>query len=458
MQKIITNIITFILLFGLSASLRGQECNNSAVEKILFRTHYQSISDQEFIFPSSSKAAEVFAKGKELLIEKEMESLLPEAVSQKINSETSQMIQYLPIIQKTHNSEKINSHRSSVISAWEKEQNNKDLEHYRDLYRQIVWNENGLPDLTKVSTARAYLAFYNLILRDGQFSRLRVGVIDEHFPLLGANAEAFAELQKKFGNNDAYLWFTFVIYNGGRVAYMIPLEDARQADNISKQILYRDFQKYGLSSTDADQWLQFATSWDSTICDNEFVEGSTLGFKYLDLWFLSLFLRPQNQLIFKGDFRGEQTATYLPVAVVACHEFQHVKDTFPGGDVAKTSLSELTAILHQVVMSDDINRQIHPTPANKPVKYMKSYGFSGIDIGDVAIFFRKLSKKYDTDNYAELLLKPEAVSYINKEYIKDAENVGKEGLPQHNNFTPEELRERGKELIHEALYSQFEDL
>ncbi|MBQ2313092.1 MAG: hypothetical protein II183_02900, partial [Elusimicrobiaceae bacterium] len=78
-----------------------------------------------------------------------------------------------------------------------------------------------------------------------------------------------------------------------------------------------------------------------------------------------------------------------------------------------------------------------------------------IEVGEVAVFFRELSKKYNTDNYAQIMLTPEATSYIRNEYIKDAENIAKFVMGDQeknlNSISSEQLREYGKEIIKDIL-------
>ena len=118
---------------------------------------------------------------------------------------------------------------------------------------------------------------------------------------------------------------------------------------------------------------------------------------------------------------------------------------------------ELSKLQKQIVESDAIYRQIHPTPDSQPVEYATTCDVSKIKIGEVAIFFRNLSKKYNTDNYAQLLLKPEATEYINEEYLKDADYMAHFVMEYHkqnpNLFSPQQIREYGKQCLHSLLTS-----
>ncbi|MBO7605725.1 MAG: hypothetical protein J6S61_04605, partial [Elusimicrobiaceae bacterium] len=254
MKKIITSLVSIVLLLGALCPVCAQEDNIEYLAglEISNRTHFQSISDQDFKFPSSEEAIKVFRQGKKLLdtMERKITAAPPCA---QLPSDLAAYKSYFSTV----------DYHEVVQSALVEKQNDQDLKHYRDFYNQIVWKEDGTPDLTKAATAKAYLAFYYLVHNQGKPSRLKVGRIDEHFPLLGVYADSFKELQEKFGNNDAYLWFTYQLYLGEGRQQMIPQEYDKKAEEIAKQMLYNDFKKYGFTENQVDQWIDFATSWNN---------------------------------------------------------------------------------------------------------------------------------------------------------------------------------------------------
>lgn len=407
-RKIIISII-ILILFGVlcSAQVERGSSSSDVLKEVLNRTNLQHISDQEFKFPSSEEAAEVFAKGKELLLRMRVESVLSKKVPQQIDSDIDRFSIYLPDLLNMEQKNKNFSFRKPILRLDNKQYSNQYFNHYQDFYRQIVWKDNGAPDITKAATAKAYLAFYNLV-NVGKMSHLQVGRIDEHFPLLGVHSDAFVELQEKFGNDNAYLWFTYELYHEKGRRDMIPPEDAEKAKEIAKQILYQDLQNYGITKNQADEWLKFATSWKSYAL---IPSGSSGGITQVSLqgnWYSTIFIRPN--CLGEDQYR------------VALHEFQHVKDFFPC-TTEEYSLNELTPGVKDVVLYDQIYRKIHAIPYNQAIVYKHSNDYLGINLGEIARFFQDLSQKYQTDNYAQLLMTEEAVKYIYDNYDRFLKNV-----------------------------------
>ena len=446
-RKIIISVINIILWSGIFCPLQAQQ--NSAVNKeIMQRTNYQQGIYKEFIMPD-----EVFARGRELLFKMKEEH--PSAAPRQIDYRNKQMI---PYISSDLIGQEVNlpvSNYYDIIKSALSEDNDSDFRYYMNFYRQIVWNKDGTPDLNKASTAKAYFAFYNLIYNDGKPSHLQVGRIDEHFPLLAVYADSFFELQKRFGNDDAYLWFTFALYNNDGVDHMIPIEDAEKADIISKEILYNDLKKYGITQKQADEWLKFATSWSSDFSNSpaiKDVDGRIVSFTGEGNWYLTIFLRSQKQLNIRNEARGG----YLPLALVASHEFQHIKDTFPG-ETEVPSLAELTTTVKQIIETDDIYRKIHKISDMEPVKYRKQTDITQIEVGEVAVFFRNLSKTYNTDDYAKLMLTKESTDFIKSKLsaLGSLANLANSKSSNPSLLSPQQLREYGKQCLHEILTEQF---
>ena len=422
MRKLIISITIFLLCLGTSSPVLAQNDRSVTLAsgEIIGRTNFKIISDQPFKFPSQEEAAKVFTKGKEMLAKMAVEATVLDGISKKIDSGNKPS--YLLYSNKTYK---------------------QDLKHYLNFYKQIIWKEDGTPDLTKAATAKAYLAFYYLIHNDGKPSALQVGRIDEHFPLLGVYADSFAELQRRFGNNDAYLWLMYELYYEKGVENMIPLEMANQARESVKEIFYTDLNKYGITQEEADKWLAFATSWKCFVTLFPDNTGGTVGIADKGNWYLTVFIRPNVD-------------RYMSIL----HEFQHVKDWFPGL-IQSRSLVELTTTLMEVVVSDTIRRKMQPNiPDAEILKYPHASESLGVNLGEIAIFFRSLSQKYNTDNYAQLLLLPEATEYIEKSYDKFLENFISKyqniNLDTKTEKEKEELRNSGKTLMHKVLKDAFQ--
>ncbi|MBO4707618.1 MAG: hypothetical protein J5594_03550 [Elusimicrobiaceae bacterium] len=446
-KKIITGIMSATLWFCVYFPASAQQNYPIKDTEFARRTNYKPISKGNFRFPSTQEALEVFEQGRKML-------------SHMLNTESSQKITPKHINFDTiHNfSDSLNVqhkyYQDSIQTSLNQAQADQDFKHYQNFYKQIIWKEDGTPDLTKVATLKSYLAFYNLIHNNGKPSRLQIGRIDEHFPLLGINADAFAELQQKFGNNDAYLWFTYELYYIAGMDYIILSEDAHQADEIAKQILYSKLQKYGITQKETDKWIEFATTWKSYEYFPDAARAATITIAYEGNWYYTMFLRPNIPPTLEGR-------PYNPIALVALHELQHIKDYFPGIIYTKFSLNELPTSLIELVTADDIYRQIHNIPYNQPIAYKHKSDFLGINLAEIAGFFRNLSKKYNTDNYAELLLKPEATKYIEDSYNKFAENAITWKLENSgtasNTISREDKQVLGRKSIHSSLEKIFKD-
>ncbi len=440
MKKVIVGIISVVLWFGVYFPASAQQDYSIKDTEFARRTNYKPISNENFRFPSTQEATEVFRQGRELL-SRMQNTRSPQEIAPK--QDTIQNFSDSLNMQQEY-------YQNLIQSSLNQTQADKDFEHYQNFYEQIVWKKDGTPDLTKAATLKSYLAFYNLIHNKGRPSMSQIGRIDEHFPLLGINADAFAALQQKFGNNDAYLWFIYELYYLAGVDYMILSEDAQQADEIAKQILYSSLQKYGITSQETDKWLEFATTWQSFAYFPDDARGSTITVAYEGNWYYTMFLRPNVPQISEG-------IPYNPVALIALHEFQHVKDYFPGIMYTKFSLNELPTTLVELVARDDIYRQIHNIPYDQPVAYWHKSDFWGINLAEIAGFFRNLSQKYNTDNYAELLLKPEATKYIEDSYSKFAENAITSKLKDPNTLSKEDKQALGKKSMHTSLEEIFKD-
>ncbi len=444
-KKIIIGIMSVTLWLGVYFPSLAQQNTNIKYTEFARRTNYKPISKGNFRFPSTQEALEVFAQGRELLSSMGNTQSPQNSPSNPVSFDTIQNFSDSLNVKHKHYQNLI---QSSLIQA----QADRDFEHYQNFYEQIVWKTDGTPDLAKAATLKSYLAFYNLIHNNGKPSRLQIGRIDEHFPLLGINADAFALLQQKFGNNDAYLWFTYELYYIAGVDHIIPSEDAQKADEIAKQILYSSLQKYGITPQETDKWLEFSTTWQSLAYFPDAARGATITVAYEGNWYYTMFLRPNSQIL--------EGRPYNPIALIALHEFQHVKDYFPGIMYMKFSLNELPTTLAELVAADDVYRQIHNIPYNQPIAYKHKSDFLGINLAEIAGFFRNLSQKYNTDNYAELLLKPEATKYIVDNYNNFAENAITWKLEKNGQkvtLSKEEKQTLGRKSIHSSLEKIFKD-
>ena len=365
------------------------------------------MAQQSYHFPSVKEAEAVFAQGYELLSAMKNENFplatIPEDSDFK-DVDTVIDIPYMqsfPIsISEKYNNVFYNPYQDIILSIVLKEYYKEDLEHYQDLYDEIVWKKDGSPDLTRAKTMRADLAFFNL-LRNQKPTRLKLGRIDEHFPLMGVNADAFIRLQNKFGNNDAYLWFTYSIHQLRGRLWMIPREDAEQAEHIAQQIFYTDFQKYGISMEQSYEWIKFAVTSEDTALIPPKANGIRVIKMYEDDWYCEVLLRYPDNLFFINGDKNFPSQAYEPYGLIAMHEFQHVKDTFPGRTKERgDSLSELTTAIMEIVISDNIYRQIHSIPDNNSISYKSADLLGVINLGEIAVFFRELSEENKTDNWA----------------------------------------------------------
>ena len=131
MRKLIISIMTSLLCCGTFCPVLAQ--NNDPLAKasaeIIDRTNFKIVSNEYFKFPSPKEAAQVFTKGKEMLAKMAVESVVLDGISKQIDSENKQS--YLLHSNKTYK---------------------QDLKHYWDFYKQIIWKEDGTPDLTKAAT------------------------------------------------------------------------------------------------------------------------------------------------------------------------------------------------------------------------------------------------------------------------------------------------------------------
>ena len=439
-------IITIALGLGVFCPVFAQQGFPIKDMELARRTYYKPLSKANFRFPSAQEALEVFQQGRALLDGMQTPKSAPDTIPQQNNIDTIQNFDDSLQVQYKY-------YQNIIQSSLDQEQSNKDYEHYQNFYEQIVWNKDGTPDLTKAATLKSYLAFYYLIHNNGKPSKLRVGRIDEHFPLLAINADSFAKLQEKFGNNDAYLWFTRELYAVSGLEKMFNMEDAERTEDIAKQILYTKFQNHGITPEQTEQWLNFATTWQSYAYLPDNGRGGAVTVYYEGNWYCTILLRP---IVLK---KGKQ---YFPLALVAAHEFQHIKDYFPGlRHASQYSLEELTTSISDVIMADEIHRQVYNIPDDEPVSYGHRDEAKGVNLWEIARFFRNLSQKYETDNYAELLLKPEATKYIEDTYNKVAENVIIAILKENNvpldEISKEDKQRYGRESYHPILEEYFKN-
>ena len=443
MKKIVISLISIVLLSGAFCPVWAQydSLALAANEELIKKTNYQPITNDVFQFPTPEEAAKVFEKGKEFLDMMEKKTLTS---SSQANSKKKEIYSYLHGSSKKVNSkdkemrpdllafsnllqEQYNSNNDLFSSFIKERENENNFKHYQDFYKQIVWKADGTPDLTKAATAKAYLAFYNLIHNNGKPSRLQVGRIDEHFPLLGVYGDFLRKLQNKFGDNDAYVWFSYWLYFGWWKDEITPQEEEELSNEFAKQMLYDDFKKYGFKQQETDQWIKFATSLSSYAEFSKNATGTTVPIRAQGNWYLTVFIRPSN----------DQYMTAL-------HEFQHVKDFFPGAN-GWTMIDELPTKIQEIVVRDTIYREIHNITDPKPVKYNENAYIeeNGIYLGEIAVFFQNLIKKYKSNNYSGLLLTPEASNYIKDIYDKHLEYL----IKRDYKIDPSTLSKKQLELV-----------
>ena len=439
MKKIIISLVSAVLLSG---------------------AFCQAMAQQYYHFPSAKEAQKIFTQGYELLTNMQEGKFSPAAIPDKINPKNVPIpyMQDFPFRSQEKYGHTFYNPYQDIQAALLKEYYKEEIKYYQDFYNQIVWKKDGFPDLTKPDTMKAYLAFYNLILNKGNPIKPEIGYVDENLPLLGVHSEAFAKLQERFGNNDAYLSFTLSISMVRGVTAMIPKKDTNQAEEIAKDILYNDLQKYGMTVGQIDEWLEVTTTDEigKTLLDDIAANGVLAQVSLDPKWYNLLFLRPKDELLVMDDFE------YVPFGLIALHEFEHAKDLFPGRERdVEDSLSELPTYVMEIVMLDNIYRQIHNIPDTQLISY--KHGDESINLGEIADLFRKLSKKYHTNNWPELLLTPEATRYINNVYKKQTEIAGRLVIQRQYGVnadlvSKDKIQEVGRQVIREMyLEEMFRD-
>lgn len=123
---------------------------------------------------------------------------------------------------------------------------------------------------------------------------------------------------------------------------------------------------------------------------------------------------------------------YTPSFIIAMHELAHVERAnildHEHGLPFNTVTEEVASTVRQIILTDEVYKEIHQIPIESEVNYLNSYLTSrneGLNPGRIANFFRRLLTRYQTVEQA--LMSPEGNAFISRYYS--------------NNWTPE-LRQR----------------
>lgn len=409
-------------------------------------TGYKELDKEPFHFPSVQEANQVFQTGKRLMDNYQNQKILPNTTPANFSHYRQAQPDapiYTPSCDEETLLKKIRQQR---------------IQPYQEFYKHIRWTQPGKPDLSHPDTMRAYLAFLKLIQYQGNPMSVPtyVGRIDERFALLGVYAESFQQLNQQFGEDPRYLWLQYQLAQVRGRNLMIPAQDAQQAEEAARQLLYRDFQSYGLNQKQADQWLAFAVSFSSPLQQAApKAQGATVTILDQGNWYCSVVL---------SATQGQECSAYnayKPFALTALHEFLHVKEMFPGRAHTETdTLNELSTSIQDIVLADQIYRTIHKTPQNTIVTYAHAGGFGVVNLGEMAVFFRQLTQTYHSTDYAALLQTPQAQAYIQRYYDAYMEQVGTM-LVENQGQNPttkskEQLRKLGEEFFLQSLKQNFQ--
>lgn len=279
---------------------------------------------------------------------------------------------------------------------------------------RLKGTENQI-DLGDYNNLKAFLYFEKAIKYQDNYQKVlgkRAGLINEQSEFFGRyyqDADSFAKICVQ---NKGIKRFAQALY-GCDERFVLTYNDSIQANAMSYKILENWLQKQNIK----DENL-----WRLTDVDNEDY------CNVLAMWQRrGTDLRVELGIDAKGDL-GD--ATYSPVGLIIIHELQHLAQKKTASQETPEDNNKVTAkarqmvsyddyvgelgpTLYSLMLSDKIYKDLHKIKAEQVVDYGDiDLGTHKVKLGEVAVWFGKMTEKYPHLSIDKLMAEPEVVQQI----------------------------------------------
>ena len=277
-------------------------------------------------------------------------------------------------------------------------------------------------DLSDYNNLKTFLYFEKVLMYRDNYNNVlghEAGCSDERDEFLGRYYKDFENLVQKAEKYPGIEMFAKAYYlNQDR--HILSSEDSIQANAISREMFNEWLKSENISRHDL---LCFAMMNN----DDEYINTSRFLYKRGDLFFAAIFVDPKGQLKY-GD--------YAPVGETAEHEMRHLmqfKPTsnekpsdnklsdeeaakLPADKFSSTLLAELGPSLHSLVRQDQIYKKMHHLKEDQVVDYgvVVNTGAAKLKLGELAVWFGKMEKKYPYSSIDKVLVQPEVLKQLNQ--------------------------------------------
>ena len=284
-------------------------------------------------------------------------------------------------------------------------------------------NSNNHVDLEAYNNLKTFLYFEKVIKYKDNYDEVlkeEIGFVDERTEAFGRNWQDLRNLQSKSLNNKGILTFARALYENDK-RFILSYEDSIRANQISKIYLNKWLKQ---------QNIQKQLWYNELARDAYYTNVSVCKAERGDKVDVSITVDPTGDL---------GCGAYSPVGNVIIHELQHLMQAKPASwetaednrlsdremakkvmlydydGIANVYIDELGPTLYSLALDDVIYKNIHKIHKDKELNYGKlKVGQKELEIGKVAVFFRKMIQKYPYRSVDKILLEKEVFNQLSE--------------------------------------------
>lgn len=269
---------------------------------------------------------------------------------------------------------------------------------------KIIDDSITTPNLSDPETLKTFLFFEKVVKYTDNYDAIfgdETGVYNEQDRLVGKYYKDCYELMEKAQNSVGVNKFAKALYEHSN-RFLIQQKDTAFANHISRFIL--------------KEWLKNNDVSDGNLYKSVDADAGELTNA------VSFYYKPGKDfnMELKIDTKGNLgDGCYSPVGVNVIHELLHIAQKKPSSaqDVNEKNvlIEELGPTLNSLMLEDMIYKTIHKIPMNNVVKYGDlNIGKSKYPIGELAVWFRKMTEKHPEMSIDKLLCQDEVFNTIEK--------------------------------------------
>ncbi len=269
---------------------------------------------------------------------------------------------------------------------------------------KVVDGKLSNADLSDPNTLKSFLFFEKVVKYKDNYDKVfseEEGIYNEQSKLLGKDYKDCYNLIEKAKNNRGILFFSEALYMDGD-RFLVPQEDKEMANKISCFILDDWLKRNGINEENLFKYLDASGDNKSNTVSFYLKKGKDF--------------RVEVSIDPEGDLGN---GYYSPVGVNIIHELMHVAQKKPSSEQNLSEkehlIEELGPTLNSLMLDDMIYKTIHKIPMDNIVNYGDlDIGRNKTSLGELAVWFRKMTEKYANRSIDGVLCENEVFDKLEK--------------------------------------------